>query len=111
MGENLVVASDPAKAQAFAEQTFKLRQQVEEKQNPKKDSGFLMSIIDYASNNLIKVLVTIITVLIASIYFCCFRAGSAPSPAKKANAGTKKANAPSPAKKANGNVNHDRIRS
>jgi len=92
--DNIVISADVGKAKAFADASFKLRHELELKQQPKPSRGGLLEdAMDFASRNMAAVGVTAAALLLASIWCCCIRGGGAPrapTPEEKKQARLKK---------------------
>mmetsp|Transcript_41671 Transcript_41671/g.107862 ORF Transcript_41671/g.107862 Transcript_41671/m.107862 type:complete len:540 (+) Transcript_41671:69-1688(+) len=84
--DNLVVATDAGKAKAFADQSWKLRKELEELQKPKaNDGGTVAYLLDLVQGNLAATAVTCVAVLLTSLWCCCRSSGAprAPTPAER----------------------------
>lgn len=104
--DNILISRDVEKAQAFTDETFKVRSEIEHLQKPKAATGggLLEQTINFVWDNGLAVALTSAVLLITLLWFCCFREGDvpAPPPKKKPDAkakpkeGDKKARSASP---------------
>lgn len=77
--DNIVISIDQAKAKAFADNTFKVRRELEELQSPKPRS-FSGNLWSYVEEYGAPAAITAVVVLAATIWFCCCRGEGAPPP-------------------------------
>mmetsp|Transcript_6706 Transcript_6706/g.12174 ORF Transcript_6706/g.12174 Transcript_6706/m.12174 type:complete len:167 (+) Transcript_6706:138-638(+) len=109
MFDNIVVDSSPEEVMAFGQATFKVRSEIEAKQDKAATGDSIFSqAVDWVLANPIPVLVTVVALLAGSFLLCC-RGGSAPPrPTAAAGEGTpqrkklseyKKARSDSPSRK------------
>jgi len=91
--DNIVISNDIAKAEEFAERTFKQRQAVEELQTPKPKDGYVPAWVwETIAQNPVPIIVAMTLVVLFLLWFCCLRGdgGAPPPPAAKAKAAPKK---------------------
>jgi len=85
MFDNIVVATDPAKAKAFGDASWSLRRDVEKLQEPKGSFGNEGTWLSFASKNLVALVVTGVVALISTAWCCCARrSGGPPRPVEAA---------------------------
>lgn len=84
MFDNILIATDETLAAAFADQSFKLRKEIEDLQQPKPDKGAGGGVLEMITGNPVPVAVTTIVVLITTIWCCCLRTGDVPPPPSEA---------------------------
>jgi len=90
--DNFVLGTDPARVAAFAEETWRIRSGIEELQKPKvPQAGFLEGYSFY-----IAIGVTVLVIVISTLWCMCCRGGSAAAPAPRRPA-RKRAESPTPA--------------
>jgi hypothetical protein len=77
--DNIAFAKDAAKAQLFAEQTFQVRQKMEEMQMPKPQEGWATWIMAVIQNNFFIVLGICVVPLLA-LAWCCLGGQTVPPP-------------------------------
>ncbi|CAJ1425331.1 unnamed protein product, partial [Effrenium voratum] len=78
--DNIVLDSNPEKVMEFGKLTFNLRSEIEIKQEPAPSTGgFLEQSLDWALNNPVKLLMTVLALLGGSFLLCC-RGGGVPPP-------------------------------
>ncbi|CAE8625945.1 unnamed protein product [Polarella glacialis] len=95
--DNILIATDPAKAQAFAEQSWKLRKELEEIQQPKKpdESSPFKTALEFVVEHPAKIGFSLLALLAGGLWFMTpVLASLAPAPA----AASKKKRDASPAR-------------
>lgn len=81
MFDNIVVATDAAKAKAFADQSWKIRKEIEDLQAPKPPKGgFWSSMGPYIEQYGLPAGITFGVIVLSIIFFCCCRSGASPPP-------------------------------
>jgi len=86
--DNFAVSHSVEAAEQFADTSFKLRNEVELKQQEaqrQSKKGMMGGIVDFVQQNVIAVVVTLVVLLIATIWFCCLRGESEVPPAAAAS--------------------------
>jgi calnexin len=100
--DNILVATDAKKASAFADQTFKVRKEIEEKQSPKNSGSsatssmykmfddFVTSLVTPAMKKTLElysvpIVISLIACFVGACMICC-RSGTPPPPAPKKKA-------------------------
>mmetsp|Transcript_91042 Transcript_91042/g.266575 ORF Transcript_91042/g.266575 Transcript_91042/m.266575 type:complete len:550 (-) Transcript_91042:205-1854(-) len=90
MFDNLVIATELAKAKAFAEESWVLRHQIEKLQEP-KSTGSQGGWWEILSKNLVAVAVTCGVLITSALWFCCMRKGAVqPRPSATARKASEK---------------------
>lgn len=109
MFDNIVVDSNPEKVIAFGQATFKVRSDIEAKQDKSASGqGMFSKALDTVLENPVPVLVTVLALLVGSFLLCC-RGGAGspaqpvtegePTPQRKKLSEYKKARSDSPSRK------------
>jgi len=78
--DNFVIATDPQKAAAFVEETWRIRSNIEELQKPKPAVGSGVWFWDMLSEYMVPIAVTGAILLVTTLWCCCCRGGSVPPP-------------------------------
>lgn len=83
--DNILISRDIEKAQAFADETFKVRAEIEQLQKPKSNagSGLFELAINFVGDNVIPVTLTSCIVIMTLVWFCCLGDGDVPAPPPK----------------------------
>merc|ERR1712232_206025 len=70
--DNMVISTEPEKAVAFAEQSFKLRKEVELAQQPKPPAGLVPAWVwDYVASNPVVIVIIVFVQFLGLLWFCC----------------------------------------
>jgi len=77
MFDNILVASDPAKAKTFADETWKLRSEIEKLQEPKRTDG-QDGWWGLVSQNLTAIAATALIISVSTVWCCCVRRSPVP---------------------------------
>eukprot|EP00931_Biecheleriopsis_adriatica_P070544 TRINITY_DN44304_c0_g1_i1.p1 TRINITY_DN44304_c0_g1~~TRINITY_DN44304_c0_g1_i1.p1 ORF type:complete len:559 (+),score=141.26 TRINITY_DN44304_c0_g1_i1:89-1678(+) len=83
--DNIVVDSNPEKVAAFGQKTYRVRSDIEAKQDKKASGGdgFVQKIMDVVSANPVATIVTCVALVIGLLVFC-LRGSAAPPPPERA---------------------------
>jgi len=88
--DNILISSDTAKAKSFADESFKVRSELEALQNPKAGKGFVTTVMEMVSDNLMAACVALIAIVLGCVWLCIRLCSSGeavvPPPPSKTNA-------------------------